>query len=118
MIGDQGAVAISKALKGNITLCTLRCVKFHIIVVYQLTTRSMRFNSIGHQGATEMAKAVAENEMTALSLLEGVELWRFIDLLNISSEFTNRSNEAILSHLQTVRVVNRPVKSARGGMRS
>jgi hypothetical protein len=77
---------------------------------------SIERNGIRDKGESALVKAIAENDSTAISHLQGFDLTQFWDLLGLPPELNSVKNEAILAQLQQLHATNK-IKSARGGTR-
>jgi hypothetical protein len=71
-------------------------------------------NIISDGGAQRaFAESIAASLDIALVDLQGVDLSPYVDVLAVSGEL--RGNRAILAHVQTQRIAQQRVKSAKGG---
>jgi hypothetical protein len=72
---------------------------------------------MGSTGRRSIAEAIAANECISLVNVLGFELSEYLDMLGIPDEMSAQGNVSILAHIRKRHLLNRHVKSARGGAR-
>jgi hypothetical protein len=96
-------MAIASAVACNSTLHSLEYVIYkHMIILWIFTAHvsSIQRNELGYTGERALAEAIASNAKCSLTVLHGVRLELFADILGLSLSQTCSANVVLFTHMR------------------